>query len=96
MNRIKPFLNRTRNRERGRGRFPPLRDEKSLKKIINRSKRPRRIKKLIDIIKSYNKGESTKLPNEEILNVKSYEVYPNYQEGYVTIINTYQVGGYEY
>lgn len=88
MNRIKLCLNQRTIRRL------PLIDIKSLRKIVNRSKRPRRIKKLIDIIKSCNKGESTKLHNEEILNVKSYDVYPNYKEEYVSIINTYQAGGY--
>ena len=66
MNRIKSFLSRARERRL------PLRDVNSLRKIVNGYKKKRRRKKLIDIIKSYNKCESTKLPNEEILNIKSY------------------------
>ena len=89
MNRIRPFLSRERNKEK-----LPLRDAKLLINIVKRFKEQRRRKKLIEIIRSCNKEGITKLPNKEILNV-TYDVYPNYQKDYVSIINTYQVGGYQ-
>jgi len=89
MNRIRLFLSQARERKR-----LPLRDEGTLKNAVKILNGQRRRKRLIEIIRSYNKG-STKLSNEEILDVKLYNVYPNYQEEYVNVVNTYQIGGYE-